>query len=87
MTEDDDNEACVSEQEAEKFQKNGAEAAALASQTTGTLDVNDDEAIPAIPPSNFGFPSGPEWADFLDEAGGSGLPEDEDDEDDRADDL
>ena len=46
---------------------------------SGALDVSDDEALPAAPPSDFGFPSGPEWADFLDEAGGSGLPDDEDD--------
>ena len=47
---------------------------------SGALDVSDDEDLPAAPPSDFGFPSGPEWADFLDEAGGSGLPEDEDED-------
>ena len=48
---------------------------------SGALDVSDDEALPDAPPSDFGFPSGPEWADFLDEASGSGLPDDEDDDD------
>ena len=47
---------------------------------SGTLDVSDDEAPPAAPPTDFGFPSGPEWADFLDEAGGSGLPDEEEDD-------
>ena len=56
-------------------------------RASGALDVSDDEAPPAAPPSDFGFPSGPEWADFLDEAGGSGLPGDGDDADDDADEL
>ena len=29
----------------------------------GVYDVSDDERLPAEPPSDFGFPSGPEWAD------------------------
>ena len=48
---------------------------------SGATDVSDDERLPAAPPSDFGFPSGPEWADFLAEAGGSGAPNDDDDDD------
>ena len=44
------------------------------------FDVSDDDCFPDEPPSNFGFPSGPELADFFDEAGGSGA-QDEDDDD------
>ena len=47
-------------------------------RASGALDVSDDEAPLAAPPTNFGFPFGPEWSDFLDEAGGSGLPDDAD---------
>ena len=47
---------------------------------SGATDVSEDERLPAAPPSDFGFPSGPEWADFLDEAGGSGAEEEEDDD-------
>ena len=48
---------------------------------SGATDVSEDERLPAAPPSDFGFPSGPEWADFLAEAGGSGAPNDDDDDD------
>ena len=47
---------------------------------SGVYDVSDDERLPDDPPSDFGFPSGPEWADFLDEAGGSGAHDDDDDD-------
>ena len=43
--------------------------------------MSEDERLPAAPPSDFSFPSGPEWADFLNEAGGSGAPDDDDDDD------
>ena len=33
------------------------------------------------PPLDFGFPSGPEWADFFDNASGSGGHDDDDDDD------
>ncbi|KAI5022227.1 hypothetical protein ZWY2020_058957 [Hordeum vulgare] len=46
---------------------------------SGAIDVSDDEVLPPAPPSDFGFPSGPEWDDFLDEAGGSGTHGDYDD--------
>ncbi|KAI4997209.1 hypothetical protein ZWY2020_052551 [Hordeum vulgare] len=49
---------------------------------SGTLDVSDDEALPAAPPFDFGFPYGPEWADFLEEGRSTGLPDDDDDDDD-----
>lgn len=49
---------------------------------SGVYDVSDDERLPDEPPSDFGFPSGPEWADFFDKAGGSGAHDDDDDEDD-----
>ena len=52
-------------------------------RASGALDVSDDEAPPAAPPTDFGFPSGPEWSDFLDEAGGSGLAYDADDDGDE----
>ena len=42
--------------------------------------MSDDERLPDVPPSDFGFPSGPEWADFLDEADGSGAHDDDDDD-------
>ena len=48
---------------------------------SGVYDVSDDERLPADPPSDFGFPSGPEWADFFDEAGGSGVHDDDDEDD------
>ena len=48
---------------------------------SGVYDVSDDERLPAAPPSDFGFPSGPEWADFFDEAGGSGVHDDDDEDD------
>ena len=41
-------------------------------RASGATDVSEDERLPKAPPSDFGFPSGPEWADFFDEAGGSG---------------
>ena len=47
---------------------------------SGVFDVSDDDRFPDEPPSDFGFPSGPEWADFLDEAGGSGAHDDDDDD-------
>ena len=47
---------------------------------SGATDVSEDERLPAAPSSDFGFPSGPEWADFLNEAGGSGAPNDDDDD-------
>ena len=46
---------------------------------SGVYDVSDDERLPDEPPSDFGFPSGPEWADFFDEAGGSGAHDDDGD--------
>ena len=49
---------------------------------SGAPNVSDDERLLVAPPSDFVFPSGPEWADFLDEAGGSGSPNDDDDDDD-----
>ena len=52
-------------------------------RASGDLDVSDDEAPPAAPSIDFGFPSGPEWSDFLDGAGGSGLADDADDDDDE----
>ena len=48
---------------------------------SGATDVSEDERLPSAPPSDFGFPSGPKWADFLDDAGGSGAPNDDDDND------
>ena len=48
---------------------------------SGVFDVSDDERLPDDPPSDFGFPSGPEWSEFLDEAGGSGTHDDDDDDD------
>ena len=45
---------------------------------SGAADVSEDERLPAAPPSDFGFPSGPEWADFFDEAEGSGARHDDD---------
>ena len=48
---------------------------------SGVYDVSDDELLPADPPSDFGFPSGPEWADFFDEAGASGVHDDDDEDD------
>ena len=47
---------------------------------SGATDVSEDERLPATPPSDFGFPSRPKWADFLDEAGGSGAQDDDDDD-------
>ena len=47
---------------------------------SGVYDVSDDERLPNEPPSDFGFPSGPEWADFFDEAGGSGAHDDDEDD-------
>lgn len=47
---------------------------------SGATDVSDDGDLPPAPPSDLGFPSGPEWADSLDEAGGSGTHGDDDDE-------
>ena len=49
---------------------------------SAATDVSEDESLPAAPPSDFGFPSGPKWADFLDEACGSGSQDDDDDDDD-----
>ena len=49
---------------------------------SGVYDVSDDERLSNEPPSDFGFPSGPEWADFFDEAVGSGAHDDDDDDDD-----
>ena len=42
--------------------------------------MSEDERLPEAPPSDFGFPSDPEWAHFFDEAGGSGTRDDDDDE-------
>ena len=42
--------------------------------------MSEDERLLVAPPSDFGFPLGPEWADFLDEAGGSGVPDNDDDD-------
>ena len=42
-------------------------------------DVSDDERLPDEPPYDFGFPSGPECADFFDDASGSGAHDDDDD--------
>ena len=44
------------------------------------FDVSDDDRFPDAPSSDFGFPSGPEWSDFFDEAGGSGSHDDDDEE-------
>ena len=41
-------------------------------RASGATDVSGDERLPEAPPFEFGFPSGPEWADFFDVAGGSG---------------
>ena len=46
----------------------------------GAPDVSEDERLPVAPPSDFGFPSGPEWVDFFDEACGSGAHNDDDDD-------
>ena len=46
----------------------------------GVYDMSDDERLPKDPPSAFGFPSGPERADFFDEAGGSGAHDDDEDD-------
>ena len=43
-------------------------------------DVSDDERLPEEPRSDFGFPSGPEWADFFDEGAGSGAHDDDEDD-------
>ena len=51
-------------------------------RASGATDVSEDERLPDAPPSDFGFPSGPEWADFFDKAGGSGAHGDNDDSDD-----
>ena len=59
--------------------KNALKARLRASQP---IDVGEDERLPDAPPSDFGFPSSPEWADFFDEAGGSGAHGDDDDSDD-----
>ena len=48
---------------------------------SGATNVSDDERLLAAPPSDFGFPSGAEWAGFLDNVGGSGAPNDDDDDD------
>ena len=45
------------------------------------FDMSDDERLPNEPPSDFGFLSGPEWADFFDEAGVSGAHDDDDEDD------
>ena len=42
--------------------------------------MSHDECLSAAPLFDYGFPSGPEWADFLDDAGGSGAPNDDDDD-------
>lgn len=47
-------------------------------RTTGATGMSDDERLPAALPTNFAFPSGPDWADFFHEAGGSGVPDDDD---------
>ena len=47
---------------------------------SGVYEVSDDERLPTEPPSDFGFPSGPEWADFFDEAGGSGAHDDDEED-------
>ncbi|KAI5021703.1 hypothetical protein ZWY2020_058433 [Hordeum vulgare] len=52
-------------------------------RASGALDVSDDEAPPAAPSIDFGFPSGPEWSEFFDEAGGSVLADDADDDGDE----
>ena len=49
---------------------------------SGATDVSEDERLLEAPPSNFGFPSSPEWADFFDEAGGSGTHGEDGDSDD-----
>ena len=46
---------------------------------SGATDVSEDERLTA-PPSDFGFPSRPKWADFLSGAGGSEAPNDDDDD-------
>ncbi|KAM3402213.1 hypothetical protein ACQJBY_006257 [Aegilops geniculata] len=51
-------------------------------RASGATYVSEDERLPDAPPSDFGFPSGPEWADFFDDAGGSGAHGDDDDSDD-----
>ncbi|KAM3353000.1 hypothetical protein ACQJBY_024275 [Aegilops geniculata] len=48
---------------------------------SGAPDVSDDERLSVAPPSDFGFPSGPEWVDFLDDASGSGAHNDDVDDD------
>ena len=45
--------------------------------------MSDDLAPPAAPSIDFGFLSGPEWSEFFDEAGGSGLADDPDDDGDE----
>lgn len=49
-------------------------------RSTDAGDVSDDECLPAAPPTDYGFPSGPDWADFFDEASGGGVHDDDDDE-------
>ena len=46
---------------------------------SGAADVSEDERLPEAPPAEFSFPSGPEWADFFDEARGSGTRNADDD--------
>ena len=42
------------------------------------FDVSDDDRLLDPPSFDFVFPSGPEWSDFFDEAGGSGAHADHD---------